>query len=221
MCGRFMLQTPEAELRALFAFEPGPPLTARYNVAPTQPVAVVRAGANGRRRLALLRWGLLPRRRNAPVPGPPIINARSETAAERPPFRDALRSRRCIVLADGFYEWASADGKKTPMLFRLRGGAPFAFAGLWEAPIGPAGKPLESCVILTTAPNELVARAHDRMPAILPPEEIAAWLDPAPRDPACVLPLLRPFPAAGMTVRAVGPRVNSPRNDGPDCAAPA
>jgi putative SOS response-associated peptidase YedK len=148
-----------------------------------------------------------------------MINARAETAAEKPSFRSAFRKRRCLVLADGFYEWQKAGGKKQPYLFRLAGGEPFAFAGLWEH-WGKDGKGIDSCTILTTDPNGLVKPLHDRMPVILSPRDFDLWLDPKVEKGPELQALLRPYPAETMTAYPVGLRVNSPRSNDAACVAP-
>ncbi len=197
-------------------------LQPRYNIAPSQDVAVVRAAANGRR-FSMLRWGLIPSWAKDPAIGHKLINARSETAAEKPSFRSAFRHRRCLIPADGFYEWQRGGGTRQPWLFGLRNGAPFAFAGLWERWTVPAGVPLtgslaerrpgdavETCTILTAAANATVAPVHGRMPVILPPDSYSPWLsgDDVP---------LAPYPAAEMTAHPVSTLVNRPANDDPRC----
>jgi putative SOS response-associated peptidase YedK len=218
MCGRFSLFTPAPDLARLFDLAGFPELAPRYNIAPTQPVAAVRAGEAGRE-LVRLRWGLVPPwsrdTRQAP------INARSETAASKPTFRAALKRRRCLVPASAFYEWSAAGGRsKQPYCFRPRDERPFAFAGLWERWEGPDG-PVESCAILTTEANDLVRPVHDRMPVIVPQLHWAAWLDRDAQDAAALVPLLRPYPADAMRTYPVGQLVSNPRNDVPECLAPA
>ncbi|HKI36710.1 MAG TPA: SOS response-associated peptidase [Gemmataceae bacterium] len=221
MCGRFTLFASGDELARLFGFETAgvPALEPRYNVAPTQPVAAVRLD-DGRRALVLLRWGLIPSWAKDPGIGNSLINARSETAAEKPSFRSAFRQRRCLVPASGFYEWQATGGKhKQPYHFRRRDGKPFAFAGLWERWHDGDGQPVETCAILTTEANAVVRPVHDRMPVILPPGDFAAWLDP--RTPGAeVGALLRPYPAEEMTGVPVGRYVSNPRNEGPQCLTP-
>jgi putative SOS response-associated peptidase YedK len=217
MCGRFSLFSPAADLAEWLGLPEVPALEPRYNVAPTQPVAAVRAGPAAGRELVRLRWGLvLPWAPDVSI-GNRLINARAETAADKPSFRAAFRQRRCLVPADGFYEWVGRAGKKQPIHFRLRGGRPFAFAALWERWQAPGGPAVESCAILTTGANELV---HDRMPVILGPDAFGPWLDPAVRGPAALAAWLRPYPAEAMTACPVGSWVNNPRNEGPACLAP-
>jgi putative SOS response-associated peptidase YedK len=220
MCGRFSLFTSGTDLAEWLGLPEVPALEPRYNIAPTQPVAAVRAGPGGGRELVRLRWGLVPPWAADPGAGPPLINARSESVADKPSFRTAFRQRRCLVPADGFYEWARHAGKRQPIHFRLRDGRPFAFAALWERWQAPGAPAVESCAILTTAANELVRQAHDRMPAILDPTGCGEWLDPAARDPAALAAWLRPFPAEAVTACPVGSWVNNPRNEGPACLAP-
>ncbi len=217
MCGRFLLLSSGREVAEAFDLTGFPELAPRYNIAPTQPVLAVRAADTGRE-AALLRWGLVPPWAKDMKQAP--INARAETAADKPTFRHALRKRRCLVPADGFYEWAAAGGRKQPYCFRPWAGRPWAFAGLWERWQGPEG-PLESCAILTTEANELVRPVHDRMPVILPERYWAAWLDAGLQGAGELLPLLRSFPSDAMRAYPVGPRVGNPRNDGPACLEPA
>jgi putative SOS response-associated peptidase YedK len=213
MCGRFLLFSDGPTLAARFDLTSFPELAPRYNIAPTQPVAAVRAGGAGRECVAL-RWGLVPSwardARQAP------INARAETAAEKPTFRAAFRKRRCLVPADGFYEWATLGRRKQPFCFRPWDERPLALAGVWERWDGPAG-PVESCAILTTEANDLVRPVHDRMPVILPERHWPAWLDAGLQDAGALAPLLRPFPSDALRAYPVG----DPRQDGPDCLTPA
>jgi putative SOS response-associated peptidase YedK len=219
MCGRFSLFTPAPDLAGLFDLAGFLELAPRYNIAPTQPVAAVRSGEAGRE-LVRLRWGLVPPWSRDTKQAP--INARSETAADKPMFRAALRKRRCLIPASGFYEWAALAGekRKQPYCFRPRDERPFVFVGLWERWEGPEG-PVESCAILTTEANELVRPVHDRMPVILPQQHWAAWLDRDAQDAAALVPLLRPYPADAMRAYPVGMTVSNPRNDVPECLVPA
>lgn len=220
MCGRFTLATSGTQLAAQFALTEVPQLAPRYNIAPTQSVAAVRAAANGRE-LALLRWGFVPVWAKDPSIGARMINARAETAAEKPSFRTALRQRRCLIPADGFYEWQAVPGGKQPFYFHMADGAPFALAGLWERWKSPEGAPLESCTILTTEANDLLRPFHDRMPVIIAPEEYARWLDPALRDPEAVHDLLSPYDSDLMAAHPVSREVNRVANDGPQLIAPS
>ena len=226
MCGRFTQRLSWAELYELMDLIGAPlNLPPRYNVAPSQDVAAVRASEAGRR-LSMLRWGLIPAWARDAAIGHKLINARSETAAQKPSFRSAFRHRRCLVPADGFYEWRRSGGTRQPWLFGLRDGAPMMFAGLWErwtVPEGAAltgslaerrpGDAVETCTILTTAANGTVAPVHGRMPVILPPDDWDAWLagGQVPLDPC---------PADAMTAWPVSTHVNRPANDDPRCIEP-
>lgn len=229
MCGRFTLTIAREDLRAAFPFAADPladassagapaGLPARWNIAPTQHVAVI---ANREApRLEFFHWGLIPSWAADPRIGNRLINARSETLAEKPSFRTAFRKRRCLILADGFYEWAQEGGRKAPMYIRLKSGAPFAFAGLWEIWRAPDGTEVCSCAIVTRAAEEPIAAFHARMPVILTAERYTAWLDPAPREPAELAPLLAPLPAGLLEVYPVSRLVNSPAHDVPGCIEP-
>lgn len=220
MCGRFTLTTPPEMVAELFELAESPELRPRYNIAPTQPVPVVRRDQTGPpRRLSLLRWGLVPGWANDPSIGSRMINARAETVAIKPAYRAAFRKRRCLVIADGFYEWSKLPGSKgkQPHYIRMRDGGPFAFAGLWERWTGPDRAVIDSCTLLTTAPNELIETLHNRMPAILGPRDYDAWLDPAAQR---LEALLRPYPSDEMVASPVGTLVNDPANDTRACIAP-
>ena len=221
MCGRFTLASPGEVVAEVFGLGETPELAPRYNIAPGQQVAVVRGDVDGSRSLAPLRWGLIPPWSKDPAIGSRLINARAETAADKPAFRGALRGRRCLVVADGFYEWAAAGTRKQPYLIAYADGRPFGLAGLWERWHGVDGEVVESCTILTTAPNEVVAPLHDRMPVILGAGAQGVWLDPGERRPDAVAGLLVPASPAGMIARPVGLRVNNPANEGPGCIDPA
>jgi putative SOS response-associated peptidase YedK len=208
MCGRYLLLALDPEAFARHYGLDGqaePALAPRYNIAPTQQVAVVRSDAG--RRLAMLRWGLV-----APWTKAPLINARSETVFEKSAFRAAMLRRRCLVPTSGFYEWKDVGKSKQPYLFQLRDGGLTAFAGIWDG---------EAVTVLTTAANDLVSPLHDRMPVILPSEDYGRWLEPALQDAEALRPMLTAYPAEEMTVLPVGPRVNNARNEGPECMAPA
>ena len=221
MCGRFTLIAPKAMLEALFGLELAGELSPRYNIAPSQPVAAVRAGEGGARELTLLQWGLIPSWAKDPAIGSRMINARAETAAEKPSFRAAMKRRRCLIPASGFYEWARVGAAKQPFFIRMKEGRPFALAGLWEQWCGEDGSEFETCAILTTSPNEMAAKIHPRMPVIIAPGDYGRWMDPANEKPGTLEPLLRPYPAGEMEAHTVSRHVNNPRNDEPACIEPA
>jgi putative SOS response-associated peptidase YedK len=221
MCGRFTLKTPAADLAEVFDVPEPPTLPFRYNVAPTQSVPVVRTVPGGQgRELVSLRWGLIPSWAQDPSIGNRLINARADTASIKPSFRSAFKQRRCLVLADGFYEWQKQGSKKQPYYFQLRTGGPFAFAGLWEHWQG-GEEIIESCTLLTTEANDVVRPVHDRMPVILAPDAYEQWLDPRVQKPDLQQALLRPYPGEAMTAYPVGTRVNNPRNDDRVCVQTA
>ncbi|HUY36931.1 MAG TPA: SOS response-associated peptidase [Pirellulales bacterium] len=214
MCGRFTLRTPAGDVAEEFALPALLDLAPRYNIAPTQSIAAVRIGEGGQRELSMLRWGLVPSWADDLAIGSRLINARAETVATKPAFRRAFAKRRCLIPADGFYEWAKEEGGKQPYLFSVDR-RPFALAGLWER-----WRDVESCTIITTTANELMSRFHDRMPVILPPDDYAAWIDPQFEDLDHLRSLLRHCPADGMTARQVSRVVNNPRHDVPECCGP-
>lgn len=217
MCGRYLLSTPaDAVLEVLGAVE-GDAFAPRYNISPTQNAPIVRLGED-RRILAMARWGLVPSWAKDSSIGNRMINARSETVAQKSSFRSAFRARRCLVPADGFYEWQGEKGAKQPWRIAMAGGELFAMAGLWE-PWEQGESPMESFTILTTEPNATCAAIHDRMPVILPRKTWDAWLDPA-SDRGALEALLVPF-AEAMETLAVSRHVNSPANDDPRCIEPA
>jgi putative SOS response-associated peptidase YedK len=221
MCGRFTLTTDTKKLAEAFAgFEAPAELIPRYNIAPSQPVAVV--ANNGQNKIELFQWGLIPAWAKDPQIGDRMINARAETLAEKPSFKNAYKRRRCLVLSDGFYEWKKEEGSKakTPMYIQLTSGEPFAFAGLWESWRSPDDSTVLSCTIITTMPNELMAEIHNRMPVILPRAAYEQWLDPAERSPDQLSGLLKPYPAVEMRAYPVSTLVNNPKNDSPECVAP-
>ncbi|MCB9832863.1 MAG: SOS response-associated peptidase [Planctomycetes bacterium] len=217
MCGRFTLQAPADVLADLFGVPALYELPARYNIAPTQDVAAVRIDPDeGDRELVMLRWGLVPFFAKDPSIGNRMINARGETLAEKPSFRAAYRSRRCLIPADGFYEWQKlADGKQ-PQHVAFVDGSVFAMAGLYENWRRPDGGNLSSCTIITTEASEDLAWLHDRMPVILDPEDWELWLDPELKDRSVLDPLLVPWAGRKLRARPVSRRVNSPREDDPD-----
>ena len=217
MCGRFYLLSTGAIVADLFDLACPVEVAPRYNIAPSQPVPIVRLGEHGRE-LVPLRWGLIPSWAKDAKFAP--INARSETAADKPTFRHAMRKHRCLIPADGFYEWMKTGKHKQPFTFRLHDDKPFAFAGLWERWEGPSG-PVETCCILTTEANELVRPAHDRMPVMLERPNFEQWLDPAEQDAEALGWMLRPYRADAMRAYPVSPLVNSPKNDDARCLEPA
>jgi putative SOS response-associated peptidase YedK len=243
MCGRFTLTAEARALAARFgvnyprgfagpaavdsastavdAVQSQPVLTPRYNIAPTQSVIVV--NDTGQRQIVQMRWGLIPSWAKDESIGNRMVNARAETIAEKPAFRAALKKRRCLIPADGFYEWQKGETTKVPkqpMCIRLKSKEPFGFAGLWEHWNSPAGEEVLSCTIITTGVNELLKDVHHRMPVILPREAEAVWLDPKIQDPDTLLPLLKPYPSELMEYFPVDRIVNSPANDTPQCIIP-
>jgi putative SOS response-associated peptidase YedK len=218
MCGRFTLSTSPRKLKELLPLFEVPELQPRYNIAPTQAVAAARVTPE-RREVVLLRWGLIPSWADDPKIGNKLINARAETAAQKPSFRSAFRKRRCLVLADGFYEWKKTDGKKQPYHIRLHTGDPFAIAGLWEH-WEQDGNVIESCTVLTTDANDLMRDLHDRMPVILQPDDFERWLDPGNQTGQGLQELLRPYPPGLLEAQPVDPRVNNPRNEDAGCIRP-
>ena len=222
MCGRFTLYHTTDEVAERFAVSEIAETEARYNIAPTQNVGVVTQ--NGTRHLGSYHWGLIPSWAKDPAIGSRMINARAETLAEKPSFRTALSRRRCLIPADGFYEWQAApigSKVKTPMYLRLKDSGLFAFAGLWDEWHAPDGSQTRSCTIITTTPNRVAAEVHDRMPAILRPEDEAFWLDHAVTDTRDLLSLLAPYPAEDMEAYPVSRRVNVPTVDDAELLAPA
>ncbi len=219
MCGRYTQTGEFAELKRRFGLAGGDPgVRPRWNQAPGQDAPVVAAGQGPR--LAMMRWGLVPHWAEDAAVGYKTINARAETAPQRAAFKGPFRRSRCLVPADGFYEWpgGKADGR-APVRFTLAGGGLFAMAGLWDR-WGEGDSPLHSFSILTTAANDLVAAVHQRMPAILAPEDEAAWLDPGLSDPGRLAAMLRPFPAGEMAAAPASARVNRPQNEGPGLLKP-
>lgn len=220
MCGRFTLTISPDQLQDQFGLSEPPPidLAPRYNIAPSQAVAVVTNSAD--RKLEIFQWGLIPSWAKDPKIGNKLINARAETLAEKPSFRTALKRRRCLVVADGFYEWKKDGARKTPMYITLDDGRAFGFAGLWEIWQPPDGSLVKTCTIITTEPNALLANIHNRMPVILPPEAYDTWLQPGELAADEALPLLRPYDARHMQAVPVSTRVNSPGIDAPDLVLP-
>ena len=220
MCGRFVLRASPQQLQTLFDLTEAPPTAARYDIAPTQPVLAARANPyGGLREATYLNWGLIPFWAKDPRIGSRMINARAETAAQKPSFRAAFKYRRCIVPADGFYEWKQEEGGKQPYLIGLESGGVFGIAGLWEH-WEREGSVIESCTLLTTEANELMARLHHRMPVILEREDYEEWLDPSVQKADALLHLMRPFSGAEMRAVPVNKVVNNARNEGPGCVEP-
>jgi putative SOS response-associated peptidase YedK len=220
MCGRYRLTAKERYLRDHLRVNGDLSWAPRWNIAPTQKVPIVRQDRNGpKRTFGLARWGLIPAWAKNSSIGFKAINAMSETAAEKPAFRDAMKLRRCLIPADGFYEWEKLGTKvKQPYNFGMADDNPFAFAGLWERWRDPAGEFIETFTILTTKPNSLVADVHDRMPAILKPEDYDLWLDPGVTNVALVEDSLKPFDPRLMKKYPVSTRVNRTENDDQQCA---
>jgi putative SOS response-associated peptidase YedK len=216
MCGRYTLRTPAERLKGEFRLRELPPVEARYNISPAQNVLAVRQAAGGREAV-LLKWGLIPSWAEDDSMSARLINARGETVAEKPAFRNAFRRRRCVIPADGAYEWKrGGGGRRQPFYFRMRDGRPFGFAGLWDRWEGRDGDAVESCAIITTEANEIFLEAHERMPVILPPEAYDVWLDEGVRDMELLKGLLRPYNASEMVAYPVSSRVNNPQSQGED-----
>jgi len=216
MCGRFTVTNPEAILLELVGENEHPEIEARYNVTPGQKSSVVTVGEDGSRRLTEMRWGLVPSWVRNPTSGRRMINARVETVAEKPAFRDSVVHRRCVVAADGFYEWQRSSGGKQPYLVRLNDGAPFGFAGLWDGWRSPEGHVLDTFTILTTAANALVEPIHKRMPVMLNRQQREAWLMPWTGSES-IQQFSEPFPALAMEAIPVSDYVNNPAHDSVEC----
>ncbi len=214
MCGRFAFYSPHESVVKLFPVEEAPEMVPRYNVAPTQFVVTVRELPDAAPAVAMLRWGLIPFWAKDKAIGNRLINARGETAHEKPAFRAAFKKRRCLILADGFFEWVKGEDGKTPHFIYMKSREPFAMAGLWERwSDGVSDKPLETCTILTTDPNDMMGELHNRMPVILHRDDFADWLSPGNDDVEALRALLVPFTAEPMAHHAVSRNVNNPRND--------
>lgn len=221
MCGRFVRKAGEEEIGEEFEIEPEDfsfKLEPRYNIAPGQQAAAV--FFDGKRRLAGLQWGLIPSWARDPKIGYQLINARAETLNDKPSFRQSFRKKRCLIVADGFYEWQRVGRGKVPVFIRLKQGKPFAFAGLYDDWSPPEGKAIRTFTIITTVANKLLAPIHDRMPAILPKEAYAAWLGEKTWPLEECSRMLGPYPEQEMEYWQVSPSVNSPQNDGPECIQP-
>jgi len=220
MCGRFTLRTPLKDVLKLFDLDADLSfdLPARFNIAPSQRIAAVRLDESGRRQLTLMQWGLIPSWADDPAIGNRMINARSESAATKPAFREAFRRRRCLIPSDGFYEWKKEGRHKQPFLIQVDDGRLFAFAGLWES-WRHHDLAIESCTILTTSANPLLTPLHDRMPVILGPSDYQCWLDPQ-QDRESLEALMTTFDPGRMSLTPVAAVVNSPRNEGSQCLQP-
>lgn len=222
MCGRFALTADPSDLQEAFYWVDfgNADISPRFNIAPTQPVPVV--ANDGTKKLDYFSWGLVPFWAKDPSIGARMINARAETLPEKPSFRNAFKRRRCLILADGFFEWKKEPNisGKTPFFIQKKDGKPFAFAGIWENWNSPDGSQILSTAIITTEPNELVRPIHNRMPVILPDEAYATWLQTGEVDTERLSSLLKPYPSNDMKAYAVSRYVNSPKNDSKDCILP-
>jgi putative SOS response-associated peptidase YedK len=222
MCGRYRLSRRKQIIEEHFDSSGDDDWNPRYNIAPTQPIPVIRQNPKEPvRELSLMRWGLIPSWAKDSSIAAQMINARSETAATKPAFRDALKSRRCLILADGFYEWMRTGKTKQPYCFEVNGGELFAFAGLWDRWKDPSGNWIRTCSIMTTTPNAITSPVHDRMPVILDPDSYDLWLDPGMTKVEAVSDLLKPYDARLMRCYSVSTRVNSVANDDERCSSPA
>jgi len=221
MCGRYIIKAPVSQLATLFDLIDGPKLSPLYNVSPTQSVPAIRLNTEKKaRELTMLKWGLIPGWAKDHAISYRMSNARSDTVAQKPSFRSAFKRRRCLMVADGFYEWQKTNGKKQPYFIGLKDEAPFAFAGLWEHWQDPEGEPVESCTIITTDANDLVKEIHNRMPVILKPKDYDLWLDPEMQDVEKLQKLLVPYAPKEMKAYPVSLMVNNPTNDNPKCVEP-
>lgn len=222
MCGRYAFFSPAEAVKRVFALDDVPALEPRYNISPTQDIAAVRMGEEGARALSMLHWGLVPKWAKERAIGNRMINARSETLAEKPSFREAFKKRRCLVLADGWYEWQVAAGGKQPWFIRRKDARPFAFAGLWERWKDPANNStLESCTIVTTDAAESIKKIHERMPVVLEEADWDRWTDTAFSDTEVLSELLKPCDPKTLEAWPVSREVNAPRNQGPELIAAA
>jgi len=222
MCGRFTLTVDPAELQDTFSNYTFPSRFApRFNIAPSQPVLAI--PNDGASTADFFIWGLIPMWAKDPSIGNRLINARGETIAEKPSFRGSFKHKRCLILADGFYEWKASPVKKTktPYFIHMKDRKPFAFAGLWDAWESPDGSSIRTCTIITTEPNELMETLHNRMPVILHPRDHAKWLDASHQTPENLLTLIKPYPADAMSAHPVSTLVNNPSNDLPELVVPA
>ena len=219
MCGRYCITSAPEAIRRLFRYLEQPNFPPRFNVAPTQPVPIVRM-VGGERHFALARWGLLPSWVKDPKTFALLINARGESVNEKPAFRAAMKRRRCLFPADGFYEWKTETSRKRPYFAHLKSGGPLAFAGLWETWTGPNGEEVETAAIITTEANREMAQIHHRAPVIVPPESFDFWLDCDNVDGKAAAAVIAPAPAGSMAVHEISPAVNRVANDSPALLAP-
>jgi putative SOS response-associated peptidase YedK len=222
MCGRFTLTVNPEDFQQTFNDITFPSqFSPRYNVAPSQPVLAI--PNDGKNKADFFLWGLIPSWSKDPAIANKLINARGETVAEKPSFRGPFKYKRCLILADGFYEWKTVPGSKikVPHFIHMKDRAPFAIAGLWDEWQSPDGGALRTCTIITTSPNSLMESIHNRMPVILDKNDHAQWLDPAPQTPEKLLPLIKPFPADRMSAYAVSTLVNTPKTDRAELILPA
>ncbi|HEY6896296.1 MAG TPA: SOS response-associated peptidase [Rhodocyclaceae bacterium] len=220
MCGRYALHGPQTQLQEYFSTQAWPDFPDRYNITPTLLVPVIRQSPEGQRVAHLLRWGLVPNWSKDPSIGQKLNNARGETVAEKPSFRDAFTRRRCIVPASGFYEWKTEGRHKQPYYIRFKSGEPLAMAGLWESWRDPEGQIVRTFCVITTGPNEVMQPIHERMPVLLRPGDFAAWLDPAVDAAHSLGALIAPFAAEGMEAWPVSRQVSNAREEGPDLIRP-
>lgn len=220
MCGRFVQYSDPEIYASLFDLDAVCTAVPRYNIAPTQPVLAVRQSENGTRQLVSLRWGLVPSWSKGPDSQYSMFNARAETVHTKPAYRNAFGHRRCLIPAEGFYEWQQTRSGKRPHLVRRRDGAPFAMAGLWDTWRRGGEEPLQSCTIIVTEANAVVRPVHDRMPVILEPADYAAWLDPKNDDTDALIALLKPAVPDVWTSLPVSKQVNNARNEGPELLEP-
>ena len=210
MCGRYELHSNPAAIALAFGLKSPPALKPSYNIAPMQPVPIVRQNSQGDRVLSEMRWGLVPRWAKDPSIGARLINARGEGIAEKPAFKMAFERRRCLLPADGFYEWKVVRGGKQPYLVTRKDGAPLGMAGLYERWLAPDGDVVDTCTVITTGANDLLRGVHDRMPVIIAPEDYARWLD---RSTSAVADLIAPFPSDSLRIHPISTRVNAVKND--------
>ena len=218
MCGRYALKAPSSELASRFKLDEVVDVASRYNIAPGTDIPTIRRSPEGKRVMHLLRWGLVPHWAKDPSIGAKLSNARGETVADKPSFRDAFQRRRCLVPADGFYEWKTEDKQKQPYYFSLKSGEPFALGGVWESWRAPDGNILRTCCLITTGPNEIMQPVHDRMPVIVSPNDYEAWLTGEVDD---ALGLVRPYRTDEMQAWAVSRRVSRSGEEGADLVWPA